>query len=208
MTTFFTSDTHFGHARIIELSNRPFKSVQEMNEIIVHNWNALVRPDDTVYHLGDVALGPIEDSLKYISRLNGNITLIVGNHDRMFPPMQKGANKAEKIETWKQKYLAAGFSHVLTSMDMRMASSVDGQRAEYSFRLSHFPYDGDSHGEERHREYRLTDNGTALIHGHTHEDKKFSRSRAGTPQIHVGQDAWEFAPVSLQAVIDVLDSHS
>ena len=200
MTTFFTSDTHFGHARIIDLCNRPFGSVTEMNEMLVHNWNALVRPDDTVYHLGDVALGPIEDSLKYISRLNGNIKLVVGNHDRMFPPMAKG--KQDKIDHWKQRYLAAGFDEILADEDAHFI------KGDYGFELSHFPYSGDSHGEERYREFRKVDSGHPLIHGHTHEDKKFSWSRARTPQIHVGVDAWDFAPVSLQAVIDVLDKES
>jgi calcineurin-like phosphoesterase family protein len=200
MTTFFTSDTHFGHARIIELSNRPFGSVTEMNEMLVHNWNALVRPDDTVYHLGDVALGPIEDSLKYIERLNGDIKLVVGNHDRMFPPMAK--NKPDKIAHWTDRYLKAGFSEILDDQHAFF------QKGDYQFELSHFPYSGDSHGEERYREFRKEDFGVALIHGHTHENKKFSRSRAGTPQIHVGVDAWNFAPVSLQAVIDVLDNNS
>lgn len=195
MTTFFTSDTHFGHARILELSNRPFKDVTHMNEMLVHNWNALVRPDDTVYHLGDVALGSIEDSLKYIQRLNGYKILIVGNHDRMFPPMSK--MREDKIASWTERYKAAGFDEVY---DYRYF-----KKGDYGFNLSHFPYSGDSHGEERFTEYRQFDMGIPLIHGHTHENKKFSLSRKGTPQIHVGVDAWEFAPVSLQAVIDELE---
>lgn len=197
MTTFFTSDTHFGHARIIELSDRPFKDVKHMNEMIVHNWNALVRPDDTVYHLGDVALGPIEDSLKYIERLNGIKILVVGNHDRMFPPMAK--MREPQIRSWTERYKAAGFAEVHTGITIT--------QGDYHFALSHFPYSGDSHGEERFTEYRQFDDGMPLIHGHTHEDKRFSRSRKGTPQIHVGMDAWDFAPVSLQAVIDVLESN-
>ena len=168
-----------------------------MNEMLVHNWNALVRPDDTVYHLGDVALGPIEDSLKYIERLNGHKILVVGNHDRMFPPMAKF--REDKIHEWKQRYLRAGFADIIADPLAFL------QKGDYQFELSHFPYSGDSHGEERYREFRKEDKGIALIHGHTHENKRFSLSRKGTPQIHVGVDAWDFAPVSLQAVIDELD---
>jgi calcineurin-like phosphoesterase family protein len=170
-----------------------------MNEMIVHNWNAIVRPDDTVYHLGDVALGPIEDSLKYIGRLNGHKILVVGNHDRMFPPMAKG--KAEKIAHWSQRYIDAGFDEIRPDEDAFFTKGA------YQFELSHFPYSGDSHGEERYREFRKDDSGIPLIHGHTHEDKRFTRSREGTPQVHVGMDAWDFAPVSFQAVIDVLESN-
>jgi calcineurin-like phosphoesterase family protein len=169
-----------------------------MNEMLVHNWNALVRPDDTVYHLGDVALGPIEDSLKYIARLNGHKVLVVGNHDRPFPPMQKG--NMDKVATWTDKYRTAGFESVLTNPGF--------VEAGYHFRLSHFPYDGDHTREDRYTEFRQADNGVPLIHGHTHLDSRFSLSAKGTPQIHVGVDAWDFAPVSLQAVIDILDKES
>lgn len=198
MTTYFTSDTHFGHERIISLCDRPFTNVENMNENIVHNWNALVRPDDTVYHLGDVALGPIQDSLAIIQRLNGRKIMITGNHDRPFPPMQRG--REAKIAEWTQKYLDAGFEEIYSNHRLVIG--------DYHFNLSHFPYDGDNHEEERFSEFRLADSGVPLIHGHTHFNSRFSLSKAGTAQIHVGQDAWDFAPVSLQAVIDLLDKES
>mgnify|MGYP001387686297 CR=1 FL=1 len=53
MTVWFTSDTHFGQQRTLELSRRPFKDVAEMDNTMVKNWNNLVSPKDTVYHLGD-----------------------------------------------------------------------------------------------------------------------------------------------------------
>jgi len=87
MSRFFTSDTHFGHARIIELCGRPFKDVSHMNETLIHNWNNVVGEDDTVYHLGDVALGAWVDWDKSLSRLNGHKILVVGNHDRLFQPL-------------------------------------------------------------------------------------------------------------------------
>lgn len=75
---FFTADTHFGHTKIIEYCKRPFSSVEEMDETLVHNWNATIRPIDTVYHLGDFAFRRHEE---YFSRLNGIKHLITGNHD-------------------------------------------------------------------------------------------------------------------------------
>jgi calcineurin-like phosphoesterase family protein len=56
MTIFFTSDTHFNHKNIIKLCNRPFTSIEEMNEKIIENWNNIVKPEDIVWHLGDFAL--------------------------------------------------------------------------------------------------------------------------------------------------------
>lgn len=50
---FFTSDTHFYHTNIIKYCNRPFKSMHEMNEVMMNNWNKIVKPTDTVCHLGE-----------------------------------------------------------------------------------------------------------------------------------------------------------
>lgn len=80
--TFFTSDTHFGHANIIRFCNRPFKNVEEMDEALIENWNLVVSEDDTVFHLGDFAFGGSNVWKSIIPRLNGHINLIIGNHDR------------------------------------------------------------------------------------------------------------------------------
>ena len=77
----FTSDTHFGHAKIIDFCDRPFANVQEMNEKLVENWNAVVKPDDWVFHLGDIAFGGDDVWETWIPKLNGKICLILGNHD-------------------------------------------------------------------------------------------------------------------------------
>lgn len=77
---FFTSDTHFGHTNILQFCNRPFHSVQEMNEALINNWNNVVRPEDTVYHLGDFAFGGSQLWNDVLSKLNGHIYLILGNH--------------------------------------------------------------------------------------------------------------------------------
>ena len=78
MEYFMTSDTHFGHANIIKYCNRPFKSVKEMDNILIKNWNSVVSDEDIVFHLGDFSFER-KDSYKY--RLNGDIILIKGNHD-------------------------------------------------------------------------------------------------------------------------------
>lgn len=80
--TFFTSDTHFGHANIIRFCNRPFRNVEEMNEVLIENWNKVVSKGDTVFHLGDFAFGGSSVWNSIIPRLNGHINLIIGNHDR------------------------------------------------------------------------------------------------------------------------------
>lgn len=189
MTTFFTSDTHFGHARIIELCNRPWDTVEEMNEGIIERWNDTVSPTDIVYHLGDVALGKIADSLPLVGRLNGLKILVVGNHDRLFSD-----NKAAHRERFAPEY-AKVFNGGVISEEGCIIDSVP------ALRLSHFPYLGDSHEEDRHADKRPVDDGTPLVHGHTHGKETVTFTPKGTPQIHVGQDAWDFTPVPLDTVL-------
>ena len=78
---YIISDTHFGHTNIIKYCSRPFVDVGEMNEEMIKRWNAVVGPDDFVYHLGDFALGPADHVREYRRRLNGHIEMIMGNHD-------------------------------------------------------------------------------------------------------------------------------
>ena len=78
---FFTADSHFNHTNIIKFCNRPFKSVEQMNETLITNWNSVVSEDDIVFHLGDFCLGGAAEWTKLLDRLNGKIYLILGNHD-------------------------------------------------------------------------------------------------------------------------------
>jgi calcineurin-like phosphoesterase family protein len=82
MATFFTSDTHFGHEGIIRHCYRLFPSVAAMDEALIAAWNEYISPDDVVWHLGDFTLSGADAAEEYLSRLNGTIHLIWGNHDR------------------------------------------------------------------------------------------------------------------------------
>lgn len=79
----FTADTHFGHANIIEYCNRPFETVEEMDKALIATWNDCVGENDTVYHLGDFAFGQAV-VLEILEQLNGRIFLVEGNHDRRY----------------------------------------------------------------------------------------------------------------------------
>jgi calcineurin-like phosphoesterase family protein len=88
--TWFTSDTHFGHANIIRLCRRPFLSVSEMDNVMVSNWNAAIDPEDEVWHLGDFAHRSARSPADYLRRLNGRKNLIWGNHDSNQSKMAPG----------------------------------------------------------------------------------------------------------------------
>lgn len=100
MKYYFTSDTHYGHKNIIRYSNRPFNDVPEMDTKMIENWNSVVKPEDTVFHLGDFAFAE-EDRIDWIvSQLNGQKFLIYGNHD-------KAIKKSKKIQSrfgWCKDY--------------------------------------------------------------------------------------------------------
>lgn len=82
MATYLISDTHFCHSGIIRLCNRPFSDVREMDEAMIASWNAVVRTDDTVIHLGDFAHKAEPARLERLfARLRGRKHLIRGNHD-------------------------------------------------------------------------------------------------------------------------------
>lgn len=79
---FFISDPHFGHERIMSYENRPFESVQQMDETIIKNWNNKVKKEHIVYVLGDVSFHVKDKTSEIIHSLNGHKILIMGNHDR------------------------------------------------------------------------------------------------------------------------------
>jgi calcineurin-like phosphoesterase family protein len=82
---FLTSDTHFGHLGVCTFTGddgekiRPWTDPEEMDEEMVRRWNETVRPNDKVYHLGDVVIN--RKALSIMHRLNGDKVLIRGNHD-------------------------------------------------------------------------------------------------------------------------------
>lgn len=86
---FFTADTHYFHEDLLgdnDFAPRPFRQIHEMHEVMVTNWNRVVKENDQVYNLGDIAMHPQYEAgypeiLALLSRLNGQIHMIKGNHD-------------------------------------------------------------------------------------------------------------------------------
>jgi calcineurin-like phosphoesterase family protein len=189
---FYTSDHHFGHLRIIELCDRPFHTVDEMNERMIQEWNNVVGVDDTVIHLGDVALGVIAQSLPLVGRLNGFKYLIPGNHDRIF----SGANAAERI-----RFLTE-YEKVFDGIMQEI--SLGWFIGEHEVVMSHFPYEGDSHHDERFADKRPPDDGLPIICGHVHNVWDQRLTSKGTLMVNVGVDVRGFAPVDEEELEAIL----
>lgn len=80
---FYIADWHYGHANVLGFDNRPFKTVEEMNDELIRRWNSVVENGDLVYILGDMFWVKTTDAIPIMDRLNGQKILIKGNHDRV-----------------------------------------------------------------------------------------------------------------------------
>lgn len=85
---YFTADTHFHHENIIKHTNRRFKDVNKMNEVLISNWNKLVSSEDVVYILGDVSMKGGLLVSEVLGQLKGKKYLITGNHDNFHKDSQ------------------------------------------------------------------------------------------------------------------------
>lgn len=126
----FISDTHFCHTNILKFKRddgsplRTFESVDAMNETIIENWNQVIRPQDKVWHLGDVALQVVEPKHlnSIMRRLNGQKRLILGNHDK--PKAQGFLDWFDKVAIWN------GFKEgdfTISHIPLRLDSLRDGR---------------------------------------------------------------------------------
>jgi calcineurin-like phosphoesterase family protein len=188
MTVWFTSDTHFQHKMVAGLRGYedPSASIWH-DEGVISQWNHLIKPDDVVWHLGDVFLGDEKAGLGIVARLNGRKRLIHGNHDKV---------SAIHFDAWRHQSLwLKYFDAVLPYAKVKIGLKNKAL-------LSHFPWNGDGEGEremeERYSQFRLNRDPQVprvLVHGHTHSMLKVD----GPDSIHVGWDAWR-RPVSLEEV--------
>lgn len=181
---YFTSDTHFGHTNIIKYCNRPFADAGEMDRAIIANWNETVKPEDTIYHMGDVFFTSPERAKHILSNLNGYKILILGNHDR----------SGMKMKDW-------GFQEVHQSLQIELEGGIKAN-------LSHYPYRGsdDPHHKVKFDTKNLNDDGYLLICGHVHTAWKSRPGKYKNHMINVGQDQWGFRPITETQVLEYLFS--
>lgn len=179
MSYWFTSDLHFDHEKVITYANRPFKNAlgepdaNLMNKTLIDNWNALVKPDDHVYVLGDVACASTPERIyNHVSQLQGYKYLVFGNHD-------KAIRKTPKIlDLFKW---ARDFAEVKLAFDPAVPNRTQ------HITLCHFAM----------RVWNKSHHGAWNLYGHSHGNL------ADDPhalQLDVGVDEWDYRPVSFAQV--------
>lgn len=141
----FTSDLHFFHDRVLEFHSKRKeifgKDIQSAKEAMITLWNSRVSKNDTVYILGDLAFGRVEDKRKLFIRLNGNKVLVLGNHDKVPNKLKSYFNHITQIKNLKFKKSVYNFLH----RDLEII-------------MCHFPMLTWEHKEK----------GSVMVHGHCH----------------------------------------
>lgn len=174
---YFTSDLHLGHTNIIKYNNRPFKTVDEMDNVLINNWNNIVTNKDIIYVLGDLTMRVDNNEItNYLNRLNGKeIYLLKGNHDYFLDnPLNIDGVLDNNISIY-YGYAEIKYNH-------------------RKFILCHYPildWNGKNHG-------------SIHLHGHIHSiGMKYNLDNKNKGQLRydVGVDANNFMPVSIDQII-------
>lgn len=176
MTIWITSDTHFCHDKGFLYEPRGFSSAQEMNEAIIKNWNEMVAPEDDVYLLGDVMLSDNKEGMNCLRRLNGNIHIMLGNHDT-------GTRVALYATLFN--VVEISFAHLL-------------KYKGYRFYLSHYPTLTANHDDDKPLRRKVIN-----LAGHSHTPDKWADWDKGAIY-HVELDAHANYPVALDKIIEDL----
>lgn len=187
--TWYTSDLHLGHDLVAQL--RGFHTTEAHDAELARRWDGAVAADDVVWVLGDISgggRGSQHRALQWIAARPGTKHLIAGNHDSVHP-MHTDAHKA--LPTYLEVFAS-------------VAQSARRKIAGHDVLLCHFPYPQPTGPEDfgpRYDQWRLPKLGSCLLHGHTHNP-----IRVGEQSIHVGLDAWNLTPVSINAIVQMLST--
>lgn len=174
---YYISDTHFGHFNIIKHCNRPFSSAEEMDKIMIENWNFKVSKNDTVFILGDFAFSKASP-IEYLKKLNGQKNIIVGNHDY-------------DITKRRMAYINSKiFNNICNYLEIK--DNLNGKVVKII--MSHYPM----------VEWNGFYKGTLHLYGHIHNNANNEGFKIMSKIDHaynVGADILDFTPRTLAEVI-------
>lgn len=197
MSTYYVADAHFGHKNVIGLSNRPFNTVEEMNEALVENWNKRVKGNDRVYILGDLFYR-FDGYREILKRLKGKKYLILGNHDASWVEeymVTKEEEKTQKSDTLPHKsYRFKDMKEDLGTCFEDVSQILQITDGDVGCLLCHYPLLTYKH------EKRLF-----MIHGHLHSDTSdpfFHHIAENERILNAGVDINGFMPVTLSELME------
>lgn len=177
MTVWVTSDCHFGHKNILAYcpESRPFSDIDIHDAVLIENWNFNVKPEDTIYVLGDFFMGPIGLVDEILPQLNGNIKLVCGNHDEK--------RRLKKLQEYGVEILSYREGYQMFHDGVLLF-------------MNHFPYE-DNHLIDDNRCFDV------YLYGHIH-DKAPTGFVPGSPynSFHVGVDTNLLTPVNLSDIAE------
>ena len=175
---YFVSDLHLSHNKTFLFQPRGFNSITEMNEAIVERWNKVVKPDDIVYNLGDMALNDTNTALSYLHRLNGKQYWILGNHDTL-TKIQMICKCCDNIELIGSEQCS--FAYVL-------------KYNKVSLYLSHYPTLTANFDDKKFTQHVIN------LHGHTHQQSHWLQL-TNPFMYHVGVDSHNCTPVHIDEIL-------
>lgn len=195
--TWFISDPHWYHDKVIEFCDRPFDDMEDMLEKMVKWWNELVAPEDTVICGGDMFMYASKPQMKeFMSRLNGKKILVRGNHDQK-PQVMKNCGFDFVCE--EMTYIVGGEKVTISHYPFR---SPVYKHIYYNLKHKVFKFLGlkGTWATKKHTYLkRPKNNGQFLIHGHTHSPNKVNGR-----MIHIGADAWNYRPIPLHEIGNII----
>jgi len=172
---YITSDTHFGHDKIITYTNRPYRSILEMDSTLITNWNSVVKDVDTIYHLGDFCLGDALMAERYFEQLNGHIHVLPGSHDSRW---------------WNENYTSKSGHEVVHEPPVVELAFDEYGSVGYPLYviLSHYS----------HRVWSRSHYGSIHLYGHSH-----GRLSDLGKSMDVGVDVFP-TPVSIEKIVEIM----
>lgn len=95
---YYIGDIHFGHSNVIRMDGRPFSNIEEMEDVIITNWNSVVKDTDHVYIVGDFSYKGGKPADYYLKKLKGIKHLVIGNHEKAIISNEKAKSLLESMD--------------------------------------------------------------------------------------------------------------
>jgi calcineurin-like phosphoesterase family protein len=176
---YITSDDHFGHSRIRLYANRPYETVEEMDEDLIGHWNRIVGSDDVIYHLSDFTLGNKLTARRYFLRLNGRIRMLntTWHHDKRW--------------IGGEYYSASG--HIV-----EYVPPIVVLESRPPIIMCHYPF---AEGRWDRGHY-----GSYHLHGHSHGAGEVMKNALDVGVDNIAKLTGEYRPVSLREAVEMINN--